>query len=59
MCGFFLYKSNTYILNAIKTHERVVTIKLMLSYSFTRVNDEFYEGRGHKFRPGRMADAIH
>lgn len=26
----------------------VVTTKLMFSYSFTRVNDEFYEGRGHK-----------
>lgn len=26
----------------------VVTTELMFSYSFTRVNDEFYEGRGHK-----------
>lgn len=26
----------------------VVTTKLMFSYSFTWVNDEFYEGRGHK-----------
>jgi len=45
----FTYYIFYHIPNGLWLVNVVVTTKLMFSYSFTRVNDEFYEGRGHKF----------
>lgn len=44
VCLYLFIHTNICII----TYLVVVTTKLMFLYSFTRVNDEFYEGRGHK-----------
>lgn len=45
---YYTYYIFYHIPNGLWLVNVVVTTKLMFSYSFTRVNDEFYEGRGHK-----------
>jgi len=51
--AYIFYLHTLYVLShtpngGLRLANAVVTTELMFSYSFTRVNDEFYEGRGHK-----------